>query len=56
MAKIKNTFNKLTCRLNVVKDRISETEDLSVEIIHTEMQGEKIKRQTHRIKYPRTGE
>lgn len=32
------------CRFNAVKERISETEDWSIEIIYTEMQGKKNKK------------
>lgn len=39
--KLKNTFNTLMCRLNVVKERIGEIENWSIEIIHMEMPGEK---------------
>lgn len=41
MAKIKNTFNTLMCRLNAVKERISEIENWPIEIIHIEIPGEK---------------
>lgn len=46
-----NVFGCLTKRLDTIKERISELEEMSIEAFNTEMQREKQNENAERMKY-----
>ena len=51
---MKNDFDELSSRLDMIEGRIFELEDVTIEALRTERQRERLEKKKKRTEYPRT--